>query len=164
MVPGMRTPQIIILCMAGLLLAACSPNVETRGHLEQTEWKTQIIPEQTTRDDVVNLLGSPSARASFGDETWYYITTRRESFAFFKPEVTAQDTVRISFNADGTVKTIDSFDASQAQDVEYATRVTPTEGHQMTFMEQFLGNLGRFNSPGTAPGSSRAPGGGARPY
>ena len=31
--------------------------------------------------------------------------------------------------------------------VQIVGKETPTEGHDLTFIEQMLGNLGRFNSP-----------------
>lgn len=145
----------IFLLLTACTLLSCSPNVEMRGALKDPDWKEQIKPGQSTQADVIQTLGSPSARSTFGPETWYYISTRRESFAFLKPEVAEQDVTRITFETDGTVKTVDVFDKSTARDVEVSSRITPTEGHQMTFMEQVLGNLGRFNSPaGTGPGSA----------
>lgn len=137
-----------------LLLSACSPNVETRGALKDPDWKQQLTVGQSTPEDVLRVLGSPSAKSSFGQETWYYIATRKESFAFLKPEVADQEVISINFDTDGTVKSIDNYDKSSARDIKIASRTTPTEGHQLTFMEQILGNLGRFNSPGGVQGSS----------
>lgn len=142
-----------------LALGACSPNVETRGHLKDADWREHIAPEKTTQDEVLQLLGSPSARSSFGPDTWYYITTRRESFAFFKPKVTDEEVVQITFHADNTVKAVETTGKDKARDIAIADRITPTEGHQMTFMEQLLGNLGRFNAPGGGTGGG---GGGNR--
>lgn len=141
-----------IFAFTALILAACTPNVESRGALKDADWKEQV-KIGSTQEDVLNALGSPSAKSSFGEETWYYIAARRESFAFFKPEVTEQNITRITFEG-GAVKSIDAFDKSQARDIDIAGRVTPTEGHSMGFMEQVLGNLGRFNSPGNTPGQA----------
>ncbi|MBV8938511.1 MAG: outer membrane protein assembly factor BamE, partial [Alphaproteobacteria bacterium] len=111
-----------------LLGAACSPNVETRGALEDPDWDKQIVSGSSTRDDVVRVLGTPSAKSSFGQETWYYITERKESLAFFKPEVADQHVTRVTFDDSGTVKTVDNFGKEQARDITIASRVTPTEG------------------------------------
>jgi outer membrane protein assembly factor BamE (lipoprotein component of BamABCDE complex) len=140
-------------------LAACEPNVETRGHLRDADWQQDIVINQTTRDEILDKLGTPSTRASFGPETWYYVSTRRESYAFLKPEVTEENVIAISFGPDGVVQDIQQLRGEEAKDIEVVERITPTEGHQMTFMEQLLGNLGRFNSPGSGAGSNkRAPG------
>lgn len=148
----MRHMKYARICLSLALLSACSPNVETRGHLMEEDWKAQITPGVTTQDQVLEALGSPSAKSSFGDETWYYINMRRESTAFLRPEIADQSAIAIRFSPSGTVDAVEAFDKSQAKDIAIAKRVTPTEGHQMTFMEQMLGNLGRFNSP-TDPNS-----------
>lgn len=138
------------------LLTACAPNVETRGHLKDADWKSQIVIGQSTRDQVLEVLGSPSSRSSFGPDTWYYISTQRENFGFMRPEITGEDVTRITFDTDGTVKSIDNYDKSTARDIAINDRETPTEGHSLTFIEQLLGNVGRFNAPGsTGPNKSR---------
>ncbi len=154
----------VVLCLG---TAACSPNVETRGHLKDPEWRSQITPSKTTQDELVALLGSPSARTSFGPDVWYYITTQKESVAFLKPEVAGQEVLVVDFNADGTVKSVETIGRDKARDIYVSGRITPTEGHQMTFMEQLLGNVGRFNAPGSnAAANNRRGGGGTggRPY
>lgn len=143
----------LLFPLAALALSACSPNVETRGYLTDPEWKEKIVAGETTRDQVMEVLGSPSARSSFGPETWYYITTRRESYAFFKPEITKGDVTQVTFNREGVVESVGAFDETMARDIDIAGRVTPTEGHQLSFIEQLLGNVGRFNAPSTSPGT-----------
>jgi outer membrane protein assembly factor BamE (lipoprotein component of BamABCDE complex) len=145
--------------LAGVLaVGACSPNVETRGHLKDPDWREHVVPNQSTQDDVLQALGTPSTKATFGDETWYYVTTRRESVAFLKPEVVDDEVVTITFGPNGLVNNVTTRGRETARDIEIAEKITPTEGHQLTFMEQLLGNLGRFNAPGSAPGSSTTSG------
>lgn len=151
-----KLPYCIFIGLAAI--SACSPNVETRGHLKEPDWKERITINQSTQGDVLEVLGTPSTKATFGDETWYYITTRRESVAFLKPEVVDDEVVAVSFSPDGHVSNITTRGKESARDLEIAEKITPTEGHQLTFMEQLLGNLGRFNSPGSVPGSSATSG------
>ena len=145
------------------LISACSPNVETRGHLKDADWREHVIPNQSTQEDVLQVLGTPSAKATFGPDTWYYITTKRESVAFLKPEVVDGEVIAITFNENGLVNSVETRGKDNAQSFEIAEKITPTEGHQLTFMEQLLGNLGRFNSPAstsgnTTSGARRSPG------
>ena len=51
----------------------------------------------------------------------------------------------------------DHYDLANSQDIDIVSRTTPTEGHTLGFFEQILGNIGRFNSPGSPTGSA-APG------
>lgn len=153
----------ISLCVAVAALAACSPKVENRGYMQESEIKDKVVVGQTTKDEVQSLLGSPSAYGNFGGETWYYISSREETYAFMRSEVTEQNTVRIEFDQAGVVSKVEAYDRNSGKDIDIVGRETPTEGHSMTVVEQMLGNIGRFNSPGgtgtVAPGRSGRPGG-----
>lgn len=133
---------------AALLLASCTPIVDSRGHnLEDADF-SQIIPGQSTPHDVRALLGSPSTTSNFGDTTWYYISERKETEGPFAPEIADQKAVAIHFDADQKVTKVEDYTKDKSKNVQLVTKETPTEGHSMTIMEQMLGNFGRFNAPG----------------
>lgn len=144
----MRGDMKKYLIVAGLsaTLLACSPNVETRGHVRTPDWQQTIKPGQSTREDVAALMGSPSTISSFGDEVWYYMSAQRESIAFLKPEVADQEIIRIAFSPDGLVQQTGVIGKDGLKEIQSVKRETPTEGHEMTVLEQMVGNLGRFNS------------------
>jgi outer membrane protein assembly factor BamE (lipoprotein component of BamABCDE complex) len=151
---------------AALVLPACSSEsiskVNNAGYVREVEIKEQISIGSSTKDDVLSKLGSPSSQSTFGNETWYYITAKKEGLAFMKPEVVEQHVTRVEFDNGGVVSAIESFDHDDGHDFKIAKRTTPTEGHSLGFFEQILGNIGRFNAPsdkggGSAPG--RKPGG-----
>jgi len=149
-----------IIAVAGLCLflsiSGCGPKVENGGYIREDDFKGKVLLGKSTKEDVRNNLGSPSAQSTFGDETWYYVTARKETVAFFKPEVVKQDVTEIAFDSKGIVSKINNYTKDDGEDIAIAKRTTPTEGHTMGFMEQVLGNLGRFNHPtdssGVAPG------------
>lgn len=124
----------------------------------------RIIPGTSTNKDVLELLGSPSSYSSFGEETWYYISTRREYLAFLKPEVIDQGAVAVTFDPNGTVTAVKQFTKEDQGDIAVSTDKTPTEGNSITIWQQLLGNLGRFNTAGGGlPGQHNGSGGGANP-
>ena len=113
----------------------------------------RVIVGTSTNKDVLELLGSPSSYSTFGDETWYYISSRKESMAFLKPEVVDQGAVAIVFDKQGVVHAIHNFSTKDEKDVAISTDKTPTEGNRITLWQQLLGNLGRFNgASGGLPG------------
>ncbi len=146
-----------------LPIAACSPKVDNKGYVKQADLSAEIKVGQTTKQEVLENYGSPSSQSSFGSETWYYINNRLETVAFLKPDVVEQDVTRIEFNSAGVVSKVESFGSDKITDVKTVSRTTPTEGHTMSFIEQTLGNVGRFNKPGSTTGTvapGRQPGGG----
>ncbi len=136
-----------------MLLTACiPPRVNNRGHVDAFNRVEKIQPNVSTRDDVMELLGSPSITNNFGQEIWYYVAKRKEAVAFLKPEITEQKVTRIAFNDSGVVESINGYDMKDKRDIQMAEDITPTEGHELGVLEQILGNVGRFNSDGRQPG------------
>lgn len=136
------------LIACALALASCTPITDLRGHNNEQADFTQVVPGQTRSDDVLALLGSPSATSSFGDKTWYYITEKKETAGMFAPEVIDQHVTAIRFNADDTVAEISKTGKGEAKEVDFVEKETPTEGRKLSAMEQLLGNFGKFSTPG----------------
>ena len=129
--------------VAGLL--ACTPIQDNNGNIPLAESLEKIAPGKQTREQVTEALGSPSARGTFEeDDVWYYIGKRTRTVAFLKPEVLEHQVVEIRFGPDGRVSQVNTIDATQVAKPDPVDRVTPTEGNEFTFLEQLIGNIGRF--------------------
>ena len=138
----------ILLSSMMLVTASCSPIVDVRGHgVDEADFK-QLVPGQSKMDDVRALFGSPSSTASYGDPTWYYMTVKKETVGMYAPEVAEQHVTAIHFDANEKVVDVSDFSAKDGKAVQIVNKETPTEGHQLGFWEQMLGNFGRFNTPG----------------
>lgn len=133
--------------MAALALAvvACSPRIDSRGNLPDPDRLAEIKPGKHSRNDVAEILGSPSSIGVFDQETWYYISKRTEAVAFFKPEVAERQVVIVHFDKKGVVTGVETLGLKQSHAVEPVDRKTPTAGAELTIMQQLLGNMGRFN-------------------
>ena len=129
-------------------MASCSPIVDTRGHSSDDVDLKQIIVGQTKAEDVTALLGSPTSTSNFGDETWYYVTQKQERVGVFAPTISEQRVTAITLDRDRVVSDISEYTKEQGKPVQIVSKTTPTAGHKVTFLEQMLGNLGRFNAPG----------------
>ena len=130
-----------------MICVACSPKIDARGHVDAQQSIEKIQVGRSYRQDVMQMLGSPSTTSTFGEERWYYVTAQKEAFGFLAPEVTKQQVTQITFNEDGMVTDIQRRGIKDRRDIEITQDTTPTEGHQLGFFEQLLGNVGRFNKP-----------------
>lgn len=157
-----RRPSISTLALAvasAALLSSCTANVSTHGHTIDPQTLEQIRPGLTSREEVARLLGSPSTVGTFDKERWFYVSQRNEVMSFYKADITAQDVVRIDFDASGIVSDVRTHGLEMAQAVDPDPNKTRTLGNELGVVQQILGNLGRFNtSPETRP-TSTPPGG-----
>lgn len=131
------------------LLPGCAGEVATHGDMVQDEKLARIVPNQSSHRDVLAVLGTPSTVSVIDGEAWYYVGDRRESLAFFKPKLLVRDMVIVSFDPTGTVTNVEKTEVNKEVGVEVVERETPTHGSNLTMIEQFLGNLGRFNNEPT---------------
>ena len=157
-----QTVKVTVI-IAALLAGGCSPKVESRGYVKQANWKDAIVIGQTNKQEVLEKFGSPSTQSSFGTETWHYISSRKEGVGFLRPSVVEQEAVDVAFDSSGVVSGVNVYDKTNAKDFDLVKRTTPTEGHSLSFIDQTLGNLGRFNKPGggnDSPVPGRRPGSG----
>jgi outer membrane protein assembly factor BamE (lipoprotein component of BamABCDE complex) len=89
-------------------------------------------------------LGTPSSVSTFLDNTWYYIGQRVELFAFDAPEGTDRSGLVLNFDQVGVVDDTRYLTIYDGQTIDPIDRETPTEGKELTVMQQLLGNFGRL--------------------
>ena len=56
--------------------AACDRKVAVRGNMPDPEVVVEVQPGYSNRNDVLEILGSPSTVSTFQDDTWFYIAYR----------------------------------------------------------------------------------------
>ncbi len=150
--PASARKPIALALVAAVLLAACEPVRQTHGYVPAEAYVKRIKVGEDGRADVVSKIGRPSTTGTFeSDEEWYYISRSTETRAFFAPKATEQKVMVLSFDADGVVKDMNRYALEDGQVVDLVTRTTPTRGKRLTFLQQLLGNIGRF-TPGQITG------------
>ena len=149
MMAGWRFGSMLLAGMAAaLLLVGCTPRIDQRGNKPDEEQVTQINPGVDDKTRVAELIGTPSTVSTFSDKTWYYISKRTETTAFLDPDVTDQEILAIQFDDSGIVENMRVYGQEDGRTIAYVDRTTPTEGNELTLIQQLLGNLGRFNPSG----------------
>jgi outer membrane protein assembly factor BamE (lipoprotein component of BamABCDE complex) len=109
---------------------------------------------------VIKILGSPSSVSIFNDKSWYYISRRTGQTAFFEPHLLDQQVYIVSFDDREVVKTVDHKGVQDARAIDPVPRATPAPGRELTFLEQVIGNVGKFNNAGSSKSSSGSSGSG----
>jgi len=151
---------LVAACAVGA--SACNPVLRSHGYRYTTQEEPNITPAEDTEASVLARLGNPSTRGTFEDNTWYYISSTRESLAYLRPATRDRRIIAVSFDDAGVVSTVNEYSLEDGRVVAYADRETPTRGRELSFLEQLLGNVGRLPSEQFG-GEQNLPGGAGGP-
>ena len=138
------------------LLAGCgfmAAQSQVRGNPVDPDQLKQLVVGTSTEKDAEALLGSPTARATFDDNTWLYISEVTRPRIARKPGELKQNVVTLGFNQGGVLQHVQRLDMADSQPVAIASRTTPSPGSEANFLQQLFGNVGRYNPlPGLSQG------------
>ncbi|NVJ98094.1 MAG: outer membrane protein assembly factor BamE [Alphaproteobacteria bacterium] len=154
--------KAIALCLvAGTMLAGCGNSRMVRGYIFDRELADAIQPGVDNRQSVEATLGTPTVRATFDDQTWYYISTTVRVRPVFWPDAKAHRVMAVAFNDGGVVQDVKNYDLNDMRDVDPVNDKTPTRGRHLNFFQQIFGGVGRFggSQPVGSQGGSRGPNG-----
>jgi outer membrane protein assembly factor BamE (lipoprotein component of BamABCDE complex) len=144
MIPRFRHLTTAVVVTAMLTAGGCAATVDQRGDLPSPERIAEIHPG-LTKEQVVKILGTPSSMGVFNDNAWYYISRKTSRVSFFQPDVLDQQVFAINFDNNGVVRDMGHKTYADAREIEPAPGATPAPGRELTFLEQIIGNVGRFN-------------------
>ncbi len=144
---SMRRLFVLLATVSGAAaFVSCAPAVEQRGNLPNPDKLAEIHAGSTTKDEVAKILGTPSSVSVFNnDKSWYYISRRTSQTAFFEPDVLDQQVYIVNFDDQGVVKAVDHKALEDGKEITPVARATPAPGRELSFLEQLIGNLGKFN-------------------
>ncbi|NOZ42675.1 MAG: outer membrane protein assembly factor BamE [Alphaproteobacteria bacterium] len=139
---------LIIAAMSVLLLESCTSRKFVRGYVADAKMVAAIRPEVDTRNSVRKMLGSPSATATFDNNSWYYYSKKSESLAFFKEDITALNIIAVHFDNDGYVTGIKRYTLADHHNIVPVGKRTKTFGRELSFIQELFSNIGQFGAAG----------------
>lgn len=146
----MKIHFLPLCCVTLSLLVACTPVTATHGNLLEDYQLKEILPGIDGKDDVVRKIGSPTTMAPFRDNTWYYMGQKTEKKGILDPKVVRERLIVVSFDPDGKVGSVK--ERRDPKDVvPIVQQTTPVSGNELTFLQQMIGNVGKFNTPKGSP-------------
>jgi outer membrane protein assembly factor BamE (lipoprotein component of BamABCDE complex) len=135
----------LVLLLAGLL-AACSPMLRYHGYIPAESELATVIVGQTTRDEVISLVGAPTATGVINADAFYYVRSRFRDYGYRASEEIERELVLISFSSSGVLQNIERFGLEDGNVVALSRRVTDDNLRDTTFIRQLLGNVGQFDA------------------
>ncbi len=157
-----RRPLLSLAVLLPLAIGGCSvmeavskpfqAPVVQRGISVDQDQLNELVVGTSTRADVTTLLGSPSAKASFDDNTWLYIAETTQTRVAQVPGIDTQHVLVLTFDDKGVLRDKKDLNKSDAQSVDVVARTTPSPGTEASILQQLLGNIGKFNPTGASSG------------
>lgn len=134
------------LFFGAALVTGCTPTNHVRGNILEDYQLAELRVGEDTQSDVLRKIGSPTTIAPFNDNRWYYIGQETQKRGILDEDVVEERIIIVSFDENGIVQDVMNEDNERVA-LPYNREKTPTSGNEMTVLQQFLGNLGRFNTP-----------------
>ena len=98
----------------------------------------ELVPGTSTKADVTALIGSPTATATFDNNTWLYVSEVTRPRIGRVQGVLSQHVVVLSFNGTGVLQHVDQVDQDDFIPVTVVARTTPSPGTEASFLQQLL--------------------------
>ncbi|MEM9106626.1 MAG: outer membrane protein assembly factor BamE [Pseudomonadota bacterium] len=133
---------VAIALSTGVLTGCMSSEVLTQGYVVDSQ-TLELVPPGSSREQVLLSLGSPTTRGDYGQETFYYISQKRQRAAMFlKPRLVEQTILAVYFDDEGTVTNIANYTLEDGKVFDTINRTTPTGGKEETFLTRVLSSVG----------------------
>src|SRR5690606_9458805 len=109
------------------------------------------VPVDSSREQVLLALGTPSTTATFDNEVFYYISQKRYRAAqFMKPKIIERQILAIYFDKDGNVEHIANYGLKDGKLFDFLSRITPKRRKDQTFLGQIIQGVSK--APTSLPG------------
>ncbi|MHA6721956.1 outer membrane protein assembly factor BamE [Sphingomonas sp. RS2018] len=154
----MRRTAALVLILASVSAAACTPLRGHQGYIVDVDLVNSVQPGVDNRQTVAQTLGQPTVAGQFGDRQWYYVARDTRNLAFNNPRPSSQITIRVSFDAAGTVSNIDRMGLEQVVAINPSNKKTPTLGRERGFFSDLFGNIGTVGTMGGGAGGGGSDG------
>lgn len=139
--------NIATAAITTMLITGCLKQENHHGYRFEQTGLNRIEIGKTKKQDVLNLLGSPTATSDFGSDTYYYISMDHMQAAFFNPKVEKQKIVEITFSSGEVVDQVKVYDSKDSHKIAYCNKTIDLKGNKVGPLKQILDNIGRITPP-----------------
>ena len=145
--------KFFIFFIISLFISACTlKKVENHHGVHFLNKKQEkLTVNQSNKNDILKLLGSPSTKSTFDNDLWIYIErkTDNSSLAKFGNErIIVNNILLLEINKMGILENKEFLDLTNMQDLKFTEQITGNEYKKNTFIYDFLSSLRqKINDP-----------------
>ena len=128
-----------ILVIIFIIFANCSTKIVSKNHgISALDKKyIKITLNESNKNDIIELIGSPSVVSMFDQNTWFYIQRKKTNQSLRKlgkKKINENNVLLVKFNNYGILIEKKLIDKSKMNDVKFAENTTQKEFKKNNFL------------------------------
>ena len=145
--------KLFIFIIISLFISACTLKKVEKHHGVHFLSKKQekLTVNQSNKNDILKLLGSPSTKSIFDNDLWIYIERKTDNSSLIKfgsQKIIVNNVLLLEINKMGILENKDFLDLTNMQDLKFTEQITGKEYKKNTFIYDFLSSLRqKINDP-----------------
>ena len=145
--------KLFIFFILSLFISACTLKKVERHHgvhfLNKKQEKLTI--NQSNKNDILKLLGSPSTKSTFDNDLWIYIERKTDNSSLTKfgnERIIVNNVLLLEVNNMGLLASKEFLDLTKMKDLKFAKQTTESQYKKNTFLYDFLSSMRqKINDP-----------------
>jgi len=111
----------------------------------------KLTVNQSNKNDIIQLLGSPSTKSTFDNDLWIYIERKIDNSALIKlgkEKIVVNNVLLLEINNMGLLEKKEFLDLTNMQELKFSEQTTENQYKKKTFVYDFLSSLRqKINDP-----------------
>ena len=145
--------KLFIFIIISLFISACTLKKVERHHgvhfLNKKQEKLTV--NQSNKNDILKLLGSPSTKSTFDNDLWIYIERKTDNSSLTKfgnERIIVNNVLLLEVNNMGLLASKEFLDLTKMKDLKFAKQTTESQYKKNTFLYDFLSSMRqKINDP-----------------
>ena len=145
--------NLFIFLLIALFFSACSLKKVTKHHgvhfLNKKQEKLTV--NQSNKNDILKLLGSPSSKSTFDNDLWIYIERKTDNSSllkFGKEKILLNNVLILEINSMGILEKKEFLDQDDMKNIKFTEQTTENQFKKNSFLYDFLSSMRqKINDP-----------------
>ena len=145
--------KLFIFFIISLFVSACTLKKVERHHgvhfLDKKHEKLTV--NKSNKNDILELLGSPSTKSTFDNDLWIYIERKTDNSSivrFGSEKILVNNVLLLEINNMGLLESKEFLDLTNMQDLKFSKKITESKYEKNTFVYDFLSSMRqKINDP-----------------
>ena len=145
--------KILYLILLSLIVSNCSlkPLVKHHGVPYLEKKQSQLVVNQSNKNDILKVLGKPSTKSKFDTDIWIYIERKlgqSKFIKFGKLEIIKNDVLVIEIDRYGMLKKKDFYNKDDMENIKIVKATTDVGFKRNSFIYDFMSSMRqKMNDP-----------------